>query len=191
MTKEYSNKNLQKASFRNEDLSNASFMHSDLRGADFSGANLTGANFTHVKTGIPTLNSVLLFLAALIVSLLSGYVAMLTGRTIQSMLASPDQNVKKAAYLSIALNLLFIIYAWWKGGKNAINHLVLPAVVCALLLGIVFSLSGLGTGMGMYYLILNMVLLVIMFVVGTIARAAAGSLSNILFIIVALSGGMF
>src|SRR5215204_2411111 len=181
MAKEYSNKNLQKASFKNEDLSNASFVDSDLRGADF----------THVKTGIPALYTVLLFLAALIVSLLSGYVAMLTGRTIQSMLASPDQNVKKAAYLSIALNVLFIIYAWWKGGKNAINHLVLPAVVCALLLGIVFSLSGLGTGMGMYYLILNMVLLVIMFVVGTIARAAAGSLSNILFIIVALSGGMF
>src|SRR6187402_2273192 len=103
MTKQYSNKNLQKASFKNEDLSNASFADCDLRGADFSGANLTGANFTHVKTGIPTMNTVLLFLAALIASLLAGYIAMLTGRTVQEMVASTDQYVRSAAYLSIAL----------------------------------------------------------------------------------------
>ncbi len=191
MTKDYSNKNLQKASFKNEDLSNASFADSDLRGADFSGANLTGAIFTNVKTGICPLNTVLLFLAALIVSLLSGYVAMLTGRTIQTMLASTDQHVKNAAYLAIALDLLFIIYAWWKGGKNAIKHMILPVIIYALLLAVIFNLSGLGTGMGMLYMVFNIVLMVVMFVVGTMARAAAGSFSNILFVIVALSGGMF
>ena len=191
MTKQYSNKNLQKASFKNEDLSNASFADSDLRGADFSGANLTNANFTKVKTGIPLLNTGLLFLAALIASLLAGYIAMLTGRTVQGMLASTDQRVKYAAYLSIALDLLFIIYAWWKGVNSAIKNLVLPVVIYALLLGIVFNLSGLGTGKGMLYMILNIVLMVVMFIVGAMARSAAGSLSGIFFIIVALSGGMF
>jgi uncharacterized protein YjbI with pentapeptide repeats len=43
----------------------------------------------------------------------------------------------------------------------------------------------------MLYLVLALVLVVVMFVVGTIARATAGALSGFLFIIVALSGGMF
>ena len=82
MAKDYSNKNLQNTSFKNEDLSYASFMNSDLRGADFSGANLTGANFTHVRTGITPLNTILIFIAALIVSLISGYSTMYQGHTL-------------------------------------------------------------------------------------------------------------
>ena len=81
MAKEYSNKNLQKASFKNEDLSNVSFVDSDLRGADFTGANLTGANFTQSRTGITPLHTIIILCAALMVSLLSGYIAALTGQT--------------------------------------------------------------------------------------------------------------
>ena len=55
MPKDYSKKNLQKASFKNENLSYALFSSSDLRGADFSGSDLTGADFTHVRTGLPWL----------------------------------------------------------------------------------------------------------------------------------------
>ena len=51
---EYSNKDLQKASFRDEDLSGVDFSGSDLRGANLSGSNLIGANFSNVRTGIPT-----------------------------------------------------------------------------------------------------------------------------------------
>lgn len=114
----YSNKNLQKKSFKNEDLSNADFSGSDLRGADFSGANCAGANFTNVKTGLTTGTAILIFFAALIVSILSGYFAMLTGRTIQFMLASPDSNIRAAGIISIAMIILFIGYAWWRGGRN-------------------------------------------------------------------------
>lgn len=71
-----------KKSFKNEDHSNADFSGSDLRGADFSGANCAGANFTNVKPGLTTGTAILIFFAALIVSILSGYFAMLTGRTI-------------------------------------------------------------------------------------------------------------
>jgi len=191
MAKDHSNKNLQRAFFKNEDLSNANFSGSDIRGANFSDANLANANLTNVKTGITPLNSVWIFLVALAISLLSGYVAMLAGHTVQGMLASNDGYVRSSGYLTLALNVLFILYAWWKGGRNAIMYLVLPAIICALLLGVVFYLSGLGTGMGMLHLVLALVLLVIMFIVGTIARAAAGTVSGILFVIVALSGGMF
>ena len=191
MAKEYSNKNLQKASFKNEDLSNSNFSGSDLRGADFSGANLTGADFTNSRTGIIPLNTIIILFAALLVSILSGYLAMLTGNTVQIMLASKDSKIRTAGIATIVIILLFILYYYWKGGGKAISHLIIPAVILALVIGSIAYASGLGTGMGMLYLILSLLLVVVMFIVGTIARAAAGTLSNILFTIVALSGGMF
>lgn len=192
MLKDYSHKNLQNVSFNGEDLSNARFSDSDLRGADFSGSNLTGADFTHVKTGIPPASAILIFLVALVVSLISGYLAMLTGHTIQQMLASKDGYIRTAGLVAIVMIVLFIGYAYWKGGGNAIRNLILPATLIALLIGLVSYVTGVGTGMGMLYLVLANFLMVLMFIVGTVARSAAGSLSsNILFIIVALGGGMF
>lgn len=192
MDKDYSHKNLQKVSFKDKDLSNARFVDSDLRGADFSGSNLTGADLTHVKTGIPPSNSVLIFLAALVVSLISGYLAMLTGHTIQQMLASKDGFMRAAGIVTIVMIFLFIGYAWWKGGGRAIRNLILPATLIAVLIGLISYLTGVGTGMGMLFLVLANFLMVLMFIVGTVARAAAGTLSsNLLFIIVALGGGMF
>jgi hypothetical protein len=191
-SRDYSHQNLQKASFRNEDLSNARFTDSDLRGADFTGADLTGTDLTHVKTGIPTANRVWLFLAALVVSLFSGYIAMLAGQTVQTMLASTDDRLKIAGIASLVMTVIFIVYVYLKGGGNAIKNLIIPAVGLSLVIGIIFKLSGLGSGLGMYYLILTLLLLVAMFIVGTVARAAAGTLSStILFIIVAMGGAMF
>jgi hypothetical protein len=69
--------------------------------------------------------------------------------------------------------------------------LIIPTVLVAAVIGIVGYTSGAGTGIGMLFLILALICTVIMFAVGTIARTAAGSLSNILFLLVALSGGMF
>ena len=71
MPKDYSNKNLQKAFFKDEYLGDANFTGSDLRGANFCGSDLTGANFTHVKTGITVINTILLFIPALVFSLIS------------------------------------------------------------------------------------------------------------------------
>jgi hypothetical protein len=189
--KDYSKKNLQKASFKNEDLSYSCFSDSDLRGADFSGSDLTGADFTHVRTGITPANTLRIFIAALVVSLISGYLAMLTGHTVQVMLASNDQNIRFAGISTIVIVALFICYYYWKGGISAIRYLMIPAVIVALLVSLVAYVSGLGSSVGMFYQILALILVVFMFIVGTIARAAAGSLSNILFLIVALSGGMF
>ena len=191
MTKDYSNKNLQKASFRNEDLSYASFTNSDLRGADFSGADLTGARFTHVRTGITPLNAILIFIAALIVSLISGYFAMLAGTTVHGMLASKDPNIRNAGIATIVITILFIFYAWRRGAGKAIKNLIIPLTLVAAVIGIIMTVSRLGTGYGMLYQLIALFFVVLMFVVGTIARATANTLSIILFLIVALSGGMF
>src|SRR6185295_17056715 len=191
MAKDHSKKNLQKASFSNEDLSNSYFSGSDLRGANFEGSNLSSADFSNVRTGIPIMIVVWLFLVSLALSLLSGYIAMLTGRTIQGMLKSGEPRLGAAGIIAIALSVLFIAYAWWKGGGAAIRNLIIPASIVALIIGLAAYFTEIGTGRGMAYLILCNILLTAMFIIGTVARAAAGSLSNILFLIVALSGGMF
>lgn len=191
MEKDFSHKNLKGMSFKNEDLSHARFADSDLRGADFSGSNLHGADFTHVKTGITPINKILIFLVALIVSVFSGYIAMLAGQTIQGMLASKEANMRTAGITTIVIALLFIVYSWWKGVGHAIRQLILPTAVVALVIGFVAIVSGMGTGKGMLYLILALLLVAVMFIVGTVARATAGSLSNILFWVVAMSGAYF
>jgi hypothetical protein len=191
MDKDHSNKNLQKASFKNEDLSYANFSNSDLRGADFSGADLSGANFMHVKTGITPLNTALIFLAALIISLISGYFAMLAGRTVHEMLASKDPNVRTVGIVTIVVTVLFILYAWRRGTGKAIRNLIIPFVLLAAVAGIIVTVSRLGTGYGILEQLIALMFVLIMFIVGTIARATANTLSVILFLIVAIAGGTF
>ncbi len=188
---EYFNKNLQKVSLTNEDLSSANFSGSDLRGTDFTGSNLTGANFSNVRTGLAPLTVVLIFIVALAVSLLSGYVAAQIGHVIRQMLGDPEQKVRLAGVLTIVLLILFLVFTLWKGGGNAVRNLIIPTIVVAVVLGIIARVSGVGTGKGMLYQVLAVILSVVMVYIGTISRAAAGSLSSILFVIVAIAGGMF
>jgi len=190
-SKDYSYQNLQKASFINEDLSYAKFLNCDLRGTDFSGSNLAGANFTNVKTGLRPKNVILIFLGALIVSLLSGYMATLAGNTVQIMIKSNDQKIQAAGFITVGISFLFIIYAYLRGTHTAVRYLIVPVVIVAVLIAATAYFSGYGTGRGMLYLILALALVVVMIIVGTIARATAGALSGFLFLLVALSGGMF
>ena len=185
------NKNFQNGAFRNQDLSNANFSGSDLRGADFSGSNLSGVDFTNVTTGITPVNKAIIFVLAVVIALLSGYVATLAGRTIQFMLKSDDPHLGLAGVITLVLYVVFIAYAWSRGGGAAISHLILPTCLVALLIGLVAYFTGAGTGMGMFYLILCNLFLMVMFLVGTIAVTLGGSLSTILFLFVAASGAVF
>jgi Na+-transporting methylmalonyl-CoA/oxaloacetate decarboxylase gamma subunit len=190
--KDYSNKDLQGFFFGNEDLSNAVFSGSDLRGADFTNAKLAGADFTKVRTGIMKKHVILLFVVAMTVSLFSGYMAMLTGTTIQEMLASKDILIHASGMLTIALVLLLIACFFLKGIGRTIKNIIVPTCLIAIAVGLIGYLTGVGTGMGMVYLVLTVFLVTVMFIVGTIARTTAGSLSvSILFIAVAIGGGMF
>ena len=135
LPRDYSHRDLQSASFKNEDLRKANFSGSDLRGADFSNADLTGADLTHVRTGIKTVNVVVLFIAALVISMLSGYLSMRAGEAIQVMLQSEDNKIRYAGIATIVIILGFIVYAWWKGGGNAIRNLIIPVIGVATLLG--------------------------------------------------------
>jgi hypothetical protein len=176
-------------SFKGQNLENANFSSADLRGTDFTGAVLTDADFSKCKTGLKTSSAVLVFLFSLIISLFSGYIAMLTGMTVQLMIKTPETVT--AGYITVGLMLIFIILAFWKGGKNTLVS-VAVTIIAVLLIGLIFFLSGAGTGMGSIYGSLALILFVLMVFAGTIARATAGTLSsNIIFLIVAVGGSIF
>src|SRR6187402_3112583 len=145
MATDHRNKDLQKASFRNAQLLNHSFAGSDLRGADFSGANLAGADLSGVRTGIPSSTIALIFAISLIISLLSGYVAMLAGNTVQDLLKSGDAKLRAAGVVAAVVNFAFIVYYVWRGGRSVVRHLVAPIILISILLGIVAWYTGLGT----------------------------------------------
>jgi hypothetical protein len=191
MPKDYSNQDLQKVLFTKKDLSSSNFSGSDIRGADFTGSNLSGADFSRVRTGITPTNVALVFIGSVLVSALSGYLSMLAGQTIQHMIQSPDKKIKIAGILSGALIVLFIVFSYLKGVGKALSGMVLPVVVLGIILGLISYFTGFGTGLGMLYLVLSLVLVAVMFIVGTMARVTAGTLSSILFTAVALSGPFF
>src|SRR5688572_16349922 len=126
MQKVYSKRNTKKEYFINEDLNNACFYESDLRGVDFTGADLSGSRFVNVKTGITPTNTFLFFLIALPLSAFSGYIATVAGTTVQTMLASPNLQIRIIGMTTIVITIFFIVYAYWKGGTNAITRLMVP-----------------------------------------------------------------
>ncbi len=188
---ENSLRNFQGKSYKGQNLANNDFSGTDIRGADFTGAVLINANFSKCRTGLKTSSAVMVFIFALLLSLLSGYIAMIAGATFQVLIKSPDPNLVIAGYILPGLILFFIIMAIWKGGK--LTFLVITiTIVVILLLGNLFLMTGTGTGLGSTYGSMVLILFVVMLTVGTIARATAGTLSsNIIFLIVAIGGGMF
>jgi hypothetical protein len=192
ITTNYSGQNLRGRRFQNQRLDHADFSGADLRGANFSFAHLHGARFTGVKTGINSFAKVLLFLLSLALSLLSGYIAMLAGRTTQVLLKSGEWLLMVGGYITAGFFLIFTIVAVWKGLFHTINKLLVGMIALALGMGLFMYLTGFGTGRAALYGTLALLLMVLMFIVGTIARATIGSVgSNVLFLVVALAGGVF
>jgi hypothetical protein len=184
--------NLQDKSFKGMDLQKADFCGADVRGADFTGANLENANFSGSVSGLRRVSQVLLFTMALVLSLLSGYFAMLAGRQVQLMIRSEDKLINIAGYVTVFFAAFFFGTALWKGVTKLIGKVFLVMIIFVIIIGLFAYFSGLGTGLGALQSAIALLLMLLMFIVGTIARATAGTLaSNVLFILVAIGGGMF
>jgi hypothetical protein len=191
MPKEAAKRQSQKISFKNEDLSYVCFYGDDLRGVDFSGADLSGATFINVRTGILPINLILIFVFSIVLSALSGYIAMLGGDAIQIMLESHDNKMKSMGIAMIIITILFIVYCYWKGGADAFKRLLIPIFFFSVILGGLSFFSEAGSGKAFLFELLSLILVVAMFIVGTIATATVGSISNILFLVVAITGIVF
>ncbi|MHC5854503.1 pentapeptide repeat-containing protein [Nostoc sp.] len=77
--KDYGSQNLRGRSFKGQDLTGANFSHADIRSTDFTNATLIGANFCRAKTGLQRRWATGLILFSLLILILSGLIASLTG----------------------------------------------------------------------------------------------------------------
>jgi hypothetical protein len=189
---EFTGKNLQGKSFKGVDLQQANFSGSDLRGADFSGAKLMGADFSKSVTGMRISSKIMIFIVALIFSLFSGYIAMLVASTTWGMIKSADKAEHIGGYVTLVFLVFFAAIASWKGLFRTIKKVLPFMIAIPVILGLFMVLLRLSSGKGSFYGLIALLLLVFMFVVGTISRATAGTLaSTVLFIIVAIGGGVF
>lgn len=188
--KDYSKGQFRKASFVGQDLRYSDFSHSDLRGTDFTGANLNGVDFTGVKTGMIPTHVAVIFILSFVISLVSGYVAMVDGKAVQELMLSKVPHERMAGSLTILLIILFVFYAWYQGGHMVVYRMVIPLVIFVLLCSLIVYLTKLASGRGLLLMGVSLALLVVLLVAGTVARVAAGSLSNVIFWVVAISGGL-
>jgi hypothetical protein len=153
---------------------------------------LTGANLTNVKTGITPRNNVLIFFGAAVVSMFSGFVAVRAGNTIHGMLTSGDEKIRISGIATLIVILLFIVYYYLRGGRTVIKHILIPVFILSALIGTIGYFSGSGSGRGMLFLMLSLLQVIVMVIIGTIARSFAGVLSSsTLFILVGAAGSIF
>jgi hypothetical protein len=180
-----------KKTYKGENLHDADFRGTDLRGINFEGTILSNADFSGCRTGLKPSSASLIFIVSLAISLLSGYIAMLTGSMIRLMIASEDSTVVTTGYITFWLMISFLFLTAWKGGKVTLISLPVSIAVM-LMLGLIARLTETGTGRGAVLGSLALVLFLVMVLVGTISRAAAGTMSStVIFLLVAMSGPMF
>lgn len=169
------------------------FRNEDLRSKKFTGTDLRGAVFENCTFGISPSNRVVIFMIAAGLSLFAGYIAMLSGNVTQSLLTSDEQRLRFAGYAISGLFVVFIAVVLWSGlnfrsAKVAVGMIVLIIIVGA----VAYFTDASATGIGTVYGVGALLLVIAMLIIGAVARATAGSLqSTILFIIVAMGGGMF
>jgi hypothetical protein len=186
------NIDLKGKSFKGATLQNANLSGLDLRGANFSHAYLKGADFSFSKTGIKAYVKTLFFLIAMAISLYSGYILMLTGSSVQSLINSPSHSEQSAGFVNMAFFIIFVRFALWKKAFHAITSVFYIMIVLAITLALFMYLSGQGSGLVAFGGSLALLLITLMIVVGTVLRVVIGSrASDLLFLIAALSGIVF
>ena len=183
----FSGQNLQGKSFQGQTLIGADFRGADIRSTDFTGANLSNADFSNAVAGLDRKSNMILFSLSIFVSAIVGAIAGLGGQFLQQLFER-SQYTSLATTISIILLGLFLLVTFRQGLGTAIKNVVVKIVFWSLIIGVFVIVTGVGTGIGVIGVIFSLALLTIVTISGTVARACAGTMSNILFFLVAMSG---
>ncbi len=169
---------------------NRNFRKRDLRGVDFSGADLRGADFSEAITGLSPHWKWGVFLLSLFLSIFFGALSGWSGNSIQGMIDSGNPRIARAGYFITVETAIFLCVVLLGGFRKAIHFVTLPAITLAFALGVIAAILHQGNGVGSLMAIIGIILAFAVVLVGTLARTAAGNLSSLLFIVVALSGAI-
>ena len=183
----FSGQNLQGKSFQGQNLVGADFRGADIRSTNFTGANLTNADFSGAVAGLDRKSSLILFFLAIFVSIMAGALAGLGGQFIQ-LLFEQSQYTFLAVTISSILLAFFLFVTFYRGLGTAIKSVVSKILFYSLSIAVLVIVTGVGNGVGAIGVIFGLVFLIIVTISATVARACAGTMSNILFFLVAISG---
>lgn len=171
-------------------LRGADLRGADLRGVDLRDANLRDADLRDVHTGLSRPTAVLFVSAGLLTSVALGVVSGLAGARVVGLLGSEDPVRRTLGLLLGAAIVELLASLVWKGGRFTLRAVLLPLVSLALIAGAIAVVTGMGSGAHAAAFGILLTLVVVVAVVGALARTAAGTLGPAAFFTVAIAGAI-
>lgn len=188
--RDFTGADLKMADLRDTEARGVSFRGADLRGADFSRAGLEGADFRGARLGMRPLARALVLLAGVCVAAAAGLLIGLIAREIRELAYAEgwENHTRGGAFAFLVV--LFIIVLWAKGLKAA-SVVFLVGLGAFMLLGVVLlsAVSRYDVGVSLR-LAAFAVIIVVVFLVGLVARMLGGSVSVAGMMSVAVVGGL-
>lgn len=111
--------NIRGKSFQGKDLSGADFSEADIRGTNFAKANLTGAKFIGAKAGLTKRWAIALLCICLVMSGLSGFLALFLGLLVQYIM-SPNPDEAIMGWVSLFFFSAFSFFFIYQGINYAV-----------------------------------------------------------------------
>ena len=188
--RDFRGRNLRNHDFAGRSLAGADFRDTDIRGTDFSAADLRGARFSRSRGGVPPLWAALVIAVALLLASLLGVVAALATTAMGQRLSAGEGTDRLAVLVIAAIGVAMITIAVFRDIEQAalvgvvVSAAVFSVVIPLLLIQGNFSAQAAATS------VIWLVAIFGTFIVGALARAAAGIISPTAFLIVAAAGAL-
>jgi uncharacterized protein YjbI with pentapeptide repeats len=188
--RDFRGRNLRNHDFAGRSLAGADFRDTDIRGTDFSAAELRGARFSRSRGGVPPLWAALVIAVALLLASLLGVVAALATSAMGQRLSSGEGTDRLAVLVIAAIGFAMITTAVFRDIRQAA---LVGVVVSAAVFSVVIPLLLIQGDFSAQAAAISIIWLVAIFgtfIVGALARAAAGIISPTAFLIVAAAGAL-
>jgi uncharacterized protein YjbI with pentapeptide repeats len=183
---------LEGKSFKGASLQKVNLSGLDLRGANFTNANLEGTDFSHTITGIRPYTKVLIFISALAISLFANFIVMLTGKSVQLLINSPQPFERSTGFLIIAFFFVQARFALGKDVFKTINPVLYVIIILAIILALFMYLSGMAVGLDAMLGSFALILVIVMYFISVVLRSVTGKVAtNILLFPAAICVAIF
>lgn len=177
-------------SFTGARLSCASLAGSDLRGSDFTAADLHGADLSNIRSGMSRVWTVVVVVGSLALSILLGIAVGFSAVYLRSMYENDDARYQMAAlYVGASLAVL-LVAGIWRGLGFAIKNVAPVTVSVVVAGGLIAVITGTGTGVAAIVALAFVVVAAAAVALCVVVRAVAGIAGNLMFALVAISGGL-
>ncbi len=185
-----SEQDFRERSFEGAQLQGASFEGADLRGANLANADLRGADLSRVRCGMSRRWAAIVAGGSLLLSVAVGALSGWGGHLLAAFVASDSPRRRLMGIFVSLVVLLFVGVGLTRGLRRAVLSVLPGSTALAVVVGLVAVLSGMGHGTGALLVLAFVALAVAVVVLSVFARVVAGSLGNLFFFVVALSGAL-